>query len=103
MGVPGLLGSRAPPECPVLCCALQGGWSGWDRCCWCSVVSPGAQRPRGSGCSSSTAPTSVGSGFNGPAPCKDEIYGWAIKEKLERKIYNFPLKPVIHVINIDVI
>lgn len=41
--------------------------------------------------------------FNGTALWKDEIYGWAIKEKLERKIYNFPLKPVIHVVNIDVI
>lgn len=59
--------------------------------------------PGGPGCSLSTALTSVSSGFNGPAPWKDEIYGWAIKEKLERKIYNFPLKPVIHVINKDVI
>lgn len=41
--------------------------------------------------------------FHGTALCINEIYGWAIKEKLERKIYNFPLKPVIHVINIDVI
>lgn len=35
--------------------------------------------------------------------CRDERYGWAIEEKLERKIYNFPFKPVIHVTNIDVI
>lgn len=114
MALPGLLGSTArgsaPPECPVLSFALQGCWPALGWCSWCSRVSAGADRPRvlllapeGPGCSFSTALTSVSSGFNGSAPWKGEIYGWAIKEKLERKIYNFPLKPVIHVINIDVI
>lgn len=56
-----------------------------------------------SGCSLSTALASVSCMFNGTALWKDEIHGWAIKEKLERKIFNFPLKPVIHVINVDVI
>lgn len=114
MGVAGLSGSTAqctaPPECLGLSFAVQGWWPVSHRCSWCSMVSPGAEgpgvlllAPQGPGCSFSTALTSVSSGFNGPAPWKDEIYGWAIKEKLERKIYNFPLKPVIHVINIDVI
>lgn len=93
----------------LLSFAMQGCWPGLGWCCWGSMVSPGAGSPRAAPCSrgawnsSPTALRSVSSGLNGPAPWKDEIYGWAIKEKLERKIYNFPLKPVIHVINIDVI
>lgn len=54
-------------------------------------------------CCLSAAPASASRVLNGTALCRAERYGWAIEEKLERKIYNFPFKPVIHVINIDVI
>jgi len=96
----------------------SGGYSSEvpHRLRWCCWVWPGAEGltavPTGrvlnlasdeSSCGLSTVLTSVSCTFNGTAFWKDEIYGWAIKEKLARKIYNFPLKPVIHVINIDVI
>lgn len=121
----------APPECSclrVLSFATQGWGPGTrgaaePRAVSVPLVPHGMARCRGahgcarrasatqmlnlapdeSSCSSSTALVSVSCMFNSTALWNDEMYGWAIKEKLERKIYNFPLKPVIHVINIDVI
>lgn len=132
MGASGLLGymsnCAAPPECSclrVLSFATQG-WGPSTRgaaepravsvplvLARCRGAHGCARRasatqmlnlaPDESSCSSSTALAPVSCTFNGTALRNDEMYGWAIKEKLERKIYNFPLKPVIHVINIDVI
>lgn len=46
-GVPGdALSTQGPSECLGLCCAMQGRWPGLGWCSWCSVVSPGPQRPR---------------------------------------------------------
>lgn len=127
--VSGLLG-YSPSGCSsllILSFATQGWWPGTlgarqsalpvalvlPGVAWCrralsrahGAGAPGVLNlaPDTSSCSLSTALASVSCMFNGPALWKDEIYGWAIKEKLQRKIYNFPLKPVIHVINIDVI